>query len=152
MKKIEDCMKKIFIGIIVIIAIWIGILIIGYLRYHSFEDGDVSNVEIIPMESEIYSNEEINSAINVILERFKENYNGCSLLEIEYIGDEKNDEYIDWAERNNKSEVIVFISDFKVAPNAGDGILNSDSEYKGYRWILVRNENENWTYADCGYG
>ena len=145
-------MKKIFIGIIVIIAIWIGAFIVEYLKFHSFEDGDVSNVKIIPMKSEIYSAEEINSAINVIFERFKEIYNGCSLLKIGYIGDEKNDEYIDWAERNNKSEVIVFISDFKVAPNAGDGILNSDSEYKGYRWILVRNENENWTYADCGYG
>ena len=145
-------MKKILSAVLAVVVIWAGAFIVEYLKFHSFEDGDVSNVEIIPMESEIYSNEEINSAINVILERFKENYNGCSLLEIEYIGDEKNDEYIDWAERNNKSEVIVFISDFKVAPNAGDGILNSDSEYKGYSWILVRNENENWTYADCGYG
>ena len=144
--------KKILSASIVVIVIWLGAIIVGYLKYHSFEDGDVSNAKIIRVESEIYSNEEINSAINVILERFKENYNGCSLLKIGYIGDEKNDEYIDWAERNNKSEVIVFISDFKVAPNAGDGILNSDSEYKGYSWILVRNENENWTYADCGYG
>lgn len=145
-------MKKILSAVLAVVVIWAGAFIVEYLKFHSFEDGDVSNVKIIPMESEIYSNEEINSAINVIFERFKENYNGCSLLKIEYIGDEKNDEYIDWAERNNKSEVIVFISDFKVAPNAGDGILNSDSEYKGYRWILVRNENENWTYADCGYG
>ncbi len=145
-------MKKILSAVLAVVVIWAGSFIVEYLKFHSFEDGDVSNVKIIPMESEIYSNEEINSAINVIFERFKENYNGCSLLKIEYIGDEKNDEYIDWAERNNKSEVIVFISDFKVAPNAGDGILNSDSEYKGYRWILVRNENENWTYADCGYG
>lgn len=145
-------MKKILSAVLAVVVIWAGAFIVEYLKFHSFEDGDVSNVKIIPMESEIYSNEEINSAINVILEHFKENYNGCSLLEIGYIGDEKNDEYIDWAERNNKSEVIVFISDFKVAPNAGDGILNSDSEYKGYSWILVRNENENWTYADGGYG
>ena len=145
-------MKKILSAVLAVVVIWAGAFIVEYLKFHSFEDGDVSNVKIIPIESEIYSNEEINSAINVILEHFKENYNGCSLLEIGYIGDEKNDEYIDWAERNNKSEVIVFISDFKVAPNAGDGILNSDSEYKGYSWILVRNENENWTYADGGYG
>ena len=145
-------MKKILSAVLAVVVIWAGAFIVEYLKFHSFEDGDVSNVEINPMESEIYSNEEINSAINVIFERFKEIYNGCSLLKIEYIGDEKNDEYIDWAERNNKSEVIVFISDFKVAPNAGDGGLNPDSEYKGYSWILVRNENENWTYADCGYG
>ena len=145
-------MKKILLAFLVVIVILLGTFIIVYLNGHSFEKGDVSNVRIVPVESENYSNNEINNAIDVILQYFEENFSGCLLLEIGYIGDEKNDEYIDWAERNNKSEVIVFISDFKVAPNAGDGILNSDSEYKGYRWILVRNENENWTYADCGYG
>ena len=145
-------MKKIFIGIIVIIFICSGVFIIDYLKYHSFESGDVSNVKIISMESEIYSTEEINNAIDVILEEFEENYNGCSLLEIEYIGDENNDVYRDWAIRNNKSEVIVFISNFKVNPNGGNGVLNSNSEYDDYSWILVRNENENWKYVDGGYG
>ena len=144
--------KKILSASIVVIVIWLGAIIVGYLKYHSFEDGDVSNVKIIRVESEIYSNEEINSAIDVILEEFKENYNGCSLLEIKYIGDEKNNDYIDWATRHNKSEVIVFISNFKVGPNAGDGVLNPNSEYEGYSWILVRNENENWIYVDGGYG
>ena len=145
-------MKKIFIGIIVIIFICSGVFIIDYLKYHSFESGDVSNVKIISMESEIYSTEEINNAIDVILEEFEENYNGCSLLEIEYIGDENNDVYRDWAIRNNKSEVIVFISNFKVDSNGGNGVLNPNSEYDGYSWILVRNENENWIYVDGGYG
>ena len=144
--------KKILSASIVVIVIWLGAIIVGYLKYHSFEDGDVSNVKIIPIKSEIYSNEEINSAIAVILEEFKENYNGCSLLEIKYIGDEKNNDYIDWATRHNKSGVIVFISNFKVGPNAGDGVLNPNSEYDGYSWILVRNENENWIYVDGGYG
>ena len=145
-------MKKILSASIVVIVIWLGAIIVEYLKYHSFEDGDVSNVKIIPIESEIYSNEEINSAIDVILKEFKENYNGCSLLEIKYIGDEKNNDYIDWTTRHNKSEVIVFISNFKVGPNAGDGVLNPNSEYEGYSWILVRNENENWIYVDGGYG
>ena len=144
-------MKKIFIGIIVIIFICSGVFIIDYLKYHSFESGDVSNVKIISMESEIYSTEEINNAIDVILEEFEENYNGCSLLEIEYIGDENNDVYRDWAIRNNKSEVIVFISNFKVDSNGGNGVLNPNNEYDGYNWILARNENENWKYVDGGY-
>ena len=144
-------MKKRFIGIIVIIFICSGVFIIDYLKYHSFESGDVSNVKIISMESEIYSTEEINNAIDVILEEFEENYNGCSLLEIEYIGDENNDVYRDWAIRNNKSEVIVFISNFKVDSNGGNGVLNPNSEYDGYNWILARNENENWKYVDGGY-
>lgn len=144
--------KKILSASIVVIVIWLGAFIVEYLKYHSFEAGDVSNVKIIRVESEIYSNEEINSAIDVILEEFKGNYNGCSLLEIKYIGDEKNNDYIDWATRHNKSEVIVFISNFKVGPNAGDGVLNPNSEYEGYSWILVRNENENWIHVDGGYG
>lgn len=148
----EVYMKKILLGIIVVIFIWLGVFIVDYLKRHSFETGNVSNVKIIPIESEIYSNEEINNAIDVILDYFEKNFNGCSLLEIEYIGDENNDDYRDWAIRNNKSEVIVFISNFKVNPNGGNGVLNSNSEYDDYSWILVRNENENWKYVDGGYG
>ena len=34
-------MKKILSVIMVVIVIWIGALIIEYLKYHSFESGDI---------------------------------------------------------------------------------------------------------------
>lgn len=82
-------MKKTLSAVLVVIVVLLGYFVIVYLNRYSFEKGDISSVQIIPIESEIYSNNEINSAINVILEYFEENFNGCLLMKIGYIGDEK---------------------------------------------------------------
>lgn len=130
-------MKKILIGVIIII------LLVGIAA--------IFNMTIISKKSEIYSNNDIDSAINVIQKYFKENFDGCSLLKIAYIGDAKNNSYLDWASRYNKEQVIVLISDFYVSPSGGDGSLNQNFQYKNWVWILVRNKNENWEHVDHGY-
>lgn len=139
-------MKKMLIGIIIIVII----LLIGFSVIFN-KKGDISNVNIISKESVIYSNNDIDSAIDVVLKYFKKHFIGCSLSEIEYIGDETNNNYIDWAVRNNKEEVIVLISSFNVDSSGGDGSLNPNSKYGHWNWILVRNKNENWEHVDHGY-
>lgn len=113
--------------------------------------GDISKVEVIKKESIVYSKEEINSASNEVLKYFSKSCRGCTLLTLEYIGDENNSDYIDWASRNNKDEVIVFISSFYVDSSGIDTTLNQDYVYEGYNWIFVRNKDENWMHADHGY-
>lgn len=139
-------MKKILIGVIILIVI----LLVGFTVIFN-KKGDISNVNIISKKSDIYSTNDIDSAIDVTLKYFKEHFTGCSMLEIEYIGDEKNNDYIDWATGNNKEEVIVLISSFNVDSSGGDGSLNPNSKYKGWNWILVRNKNGNWEHVDHGY-
>ena len=135
--------------IIIVTFILVMLLIVGIVIFNS-QKGNILNVNIILKESEIYSKDDIDNAIDVTLKYFKENFKGCSLLEIEYIGDEKNNAYFDWATRNNKEEVIVLISNFETNSYCSD-TLNSNSEYKGWNWILVRNKNENWKHVDHGY-
>ena len=53
--------------------------------------GNVKNVKIIEEESVKYSSEEINSAIEIIIKEFKENWKGCKLNKICYAGDESLD-------------------------------------------------------------
>ena len=144
-------MKKILSAVLVVIVVLLGYFVIIYLNRYSFEKGDISSVQIIPIESENYSNNEINNAIDVILQYFEENFSGCLLLEIGYIGDEKNNDYINWAIRNSKTDVIVLISKFKVDSHGGDGSLNPNSEYDDWKWILVRNKDEEWKHVDHGY-
>lgn len=139
-------MKKILIGVIILIVI----LLVGFTVIFN-KKGDISKVNIISKKSDIYSTNDIDSAIDVTLKYFKEHFTGCSMLEIEYIGDEINNNYIDWAKRNNKEEVIVLISSFNVDSSGGDGSLNPNSKYKGWNWILVRNKNGNWEHVDHGY-
>lgn len=139
--------KKLIVAIILIIILIIAIVVIFNKK------GDISNVNIISKESEIYSKNDIESAINETLRYFKKNFKGCSLLELEYIGDEENNNYIDWARRNNKEQVIVFISSFNVDSSGGEhGALNPNSKYEDYKFILVRNNNGIWKYVDGGQG
>ena len=103
------------------------------------------------MESEIYSQEDISLAISTITEEFKKEWNGCTLTEIYYAGDDVSAEYQDWAERYNADEVIVLLSSFDTDSPAGNSGLNSDFTYKNWNWILVRTAGGEWKHVDHGY-
>lgn len=113
--------------------------------------GNVSNVDIIQYQSEMYENNEIESAIQVIKVYFKKGFAGCTLTEITYAGDETSLEFMEWAERHNGEEVIVLVSSFDVDASGGDGSLNPNSTYEGWKWILVRNNGGKWRHVDHGY-
>ena len=137
-------MKKIIVTIFLCGALFIGIT--GCKNM-----GNVTNVKIKEVSSEIYSKEEIENAIHIIINDFKDDWGGCTLNEIYYIGDIKNNDFIDWARRNNKEEVIVLTSSFTVSSYAKDKSLNLNSEYNNWNWILIRNKNESWQHIDHGY-
>ena len=137
-------MKK----IIVTIALCC-LLLIGFTGCKNM--GNVTNVKIKEVDSEIYSKEDIEDAIQVIINDFKDNWGGCTLNEIYYIGDERNHDFIEWATKNNKEVVNVLTSRFTVGSYAKDKSLNLNSEYTNWNWILVRNKNESWQHIDHGY-
>lgn len=113
--------------------------------------GNVINVEILEYSSEIYSDTEINDAIDVAIDYFKKEFEGCTLTEITYIGDDKNNDYLEFAERNNSNEVMVLVSSFDVDSSGGDGSLNPNSTYTKWKWILVKDSNGKWVHVDHGY-
>lgn len=122
-------------------------------------DADLDNVEsndsVVKKNakygSSIYTDGEIESAIKVIKSDFKKDWKGCTLKKIAYLGDERLKDYREFADRNNKTDVLVLTSDFYVAPTGADGSLNADSTYKDFKWILVRNKGEAWKHVDHGY-
>ena len=138
-------MKKVLLGLLIIILLFVEYVVVFNKK------GDVSKVNIISNESKLYSNNDIDSAIDTTIKYFQKYFKGCSLLEIEYIGDEKNNDYLAWATRNNKEEVIVLISSFKVGLFGGDGSLNPNSKYENWNWILVRDKDGKWEHVDHGY-
>ena len=52
--------------------------------------GNVSKVNTHNVDSEIYSGEDINAAIDTIKKEFKSNWKGCTLTEIYYAGDDSS--------------------------------------------------------------
>lgn len=133
-------MKKIIIGVLLFS---ICIFICGC--------GDVSSVKILQCESDIYTEAEISSAIKVTKDYFKKNFDGCSLKELGYAGDETTKGHEEWAWRHNADEVIVLVSSFDVGKSGGDGSLNPDSTYTNWKWILVRSGGSAWRHVDHGY-
>ena len=135
-------MKKLLTGLLLCIAIFSCTACGG---------GDIDEVGILEVESEIYTAAEIGDGINVTLEYFKKNFDGCTLRELQYIGDEKNNDYLDFATRNGAEEVLVLTSTFDVDESGGDGSLNPNDTYKNWKWILVRRSGGEWEHVDHGY-
>jgi hypothetical protein len=97
--------------------------------------GDVKNVNVVDAESEIYTSADIKSAIETIKKEFDIAWNGCTLTEIYYAGDEKSKGHQEWAERYDADEVLVLLSSFDVDGSGGDGSLNPNSTYDHWMWI-----------------
>lgn len=117
----------------------------------AFCGGNVRNVTVQEYTSDIYTDQEIESAIKATKTYFKLHFPGCTLTEITYAGDDISQNHTDWAERNNADDVIVLKSSFDVGASGGDGSLNPNSTYTHWSWILVRDEGGKWRYVDHGY-
>ncbi|MCD7949275.1 MAG: hypothetical protein LUG12_03295 [Erysipelotrichaceae bacterium] len=101
--------------------------------------------------SDIYTDEDIEGAIDVVKDYFQEYFIDCTFQEISYIGDSYEDEFIEYALNYEAKEAIILTSSFKTGESGGDGSLNQNEIYEDYLWILVRNENEQWQHVDHGY-
>lgn len=115
------------------------------------KDGKSANPQTYEVASKLYSEEEINSAIETITKEFDKDWKGCTLTEIYYAGDDTAKAHQDWADRNGVDDVIVLLSSFDVDSTGGDGSLNPDSTYDNWMWILVREGNGSWEHVDHGY-
>ena len=134
-------MKKFLAEVLVLVGM-LGLVACG---------GNTKNVKITDYSSEIYSDAEIDSAIDVAIDYFEKYFDGCTLTEITYLGDDELDDFQEFAERNNADDVIVLISDFEVDASGGDGSLEPNSTYTDWNWILVRTDGGQWEHVDHGY-
>lgn len=133
-----------FIGII-----FLGIMLFGIVSFSNCV-GNADNVQILDYSSEIYTDDEIQAAIDEAIRYFQGHFEGCTLNEITYIGDDKLEKYDKYADKEGE-EVIVLVSSFDVGYFGAERSLNAGSTYNGWNWILVRENGGNWTHVDHGY-
>lgn len=134
-------MKRIF-SIFLIFSLLLSLTSCGGVTFFS---------NVVYSESDLYTDEEIAAAMDVVTSNFEKNWKFCTLLEISYIGDGRLADYQDWADRNNADDVIVFLSDFYISFFANNPTMNNGSEYEGWNWILVRTNGGEWQLVDWGY-
>ena len=112
-----------------------------------------NNISVDYGSSEIYSQQDMDSAIKVIENEFS-SWDGCELHSISYVGDEISKDNIGYVNELRKDagydECIVFESSFHSPKNGGDA-WTPDEEYRGWSWYLARNANGVWNLLTWGY-
>ena len=98
--------------------------------------GNVKDVQTKAVASEMYTQNDIDAAIDVIKKDFSRDWKGCTLTEISYAGDDVSREHQDWADRNNADEVLVLTSTFDVDESGASPSLNPGQTYTRWMWIL----------------
>ena len=117
-----------------------------------------SSAKINYGESDIYTEEDMNSAIEVIKEKIN-SMEGIKLHSLSYSSDNTCNTVdnvawmIDLAEANEENEVftqcIMFESSFR-SPEQGGGAWAADEEYT-WSWWLARSEGGEWKLMTWGY-
>ena len=143
-------MKKI---VVTMIAVFCIIQLVGC------GSGKTSDAAIDYGNSDIYSQEDMDAAIQLIKKEFS-TWKGCELHSISYSSDDEcnNEENIAWMneleEANDAKETftqcIMFTSSFH-SPKKGGGAWNADEEYTDWQWWLARSDGGQWKLMTWGY-
>ena len=105
-------------------------------------------------ESNMYSNEDIESAAKVVVEKFN-TFHGCVLYSLEYAGDEKCENELSYVNslKDDGEEFVdclVFYSEFR-SPIKGGGAWSPNDIYT-WDWYLGHEKDGEWVLVTYGYG
>ncbi|MGN9166254.1 DUF4829 domain-containing protein [Tissierellaceae bacterium HCP3S3_D8] len=121
------------------------------------ESSPADNLIIDIGESTKFTEEEITEAIDLVKDSF--DFPACTLTKVWY-DKEKSDSLVTMYLENGKGlgsgikpeNVIVLLSNFDVDGSGDNPVLNPNSTYEDYQWILIRDsEVSNWVIDDWGY-
>ncbi len=113
--------------------------------------GDVSQVQRTIGNSQVYTRQDVEQAMDVTESYFRTHFEGCKLLTLQYDAKWRLEEE-ERAESYGMDQVIVLTSSYYVEPKGASPSLNPDFTYQNWKWILARNGNGNWVHKDHGYG
>ena len=139
-------------------AVLILLLVFCFCGLMGCGKGSVSEVKIDYGNSEIYTEDDMDAAIEVIKDEFS-TWEGCELHSISYSSDDEcNSKNIAWMNElapaqgltNDFTQCIMFVSDFH-SPKNGGGAWNADTKYSNWQWGLARSEDSEWELLTWGY-
>lgn len=114
--------------------------------------GNASQVQTVVGESAIFTQREIEAAMEAAMNHFRKEFDGCTMTRIEYNEEKSAAAAMEWAEQYGAEEGIVLYSVFDVDASGGDGSFTPNSTYRNWQWVLTRNKGDNWVLRTWGYG
>lgn len=145
--------KVIKITAIVIAAVFLLNILAAVLGIVLFTGVKAEYSTYINMSNDnpVYSEQEVNEAIDVVISYFKENYDGCKLKSIGYDEPDSAEGFDEIAKEYHASDAMVLTSVFSTDSKGGDGSLNPNETYEGWQWILTRSGDGEWAIQKQGY-
>lgn len=107
----------------------------------SCDRGKTEHVVISIGESAVHTKKDLQSAVDIVLKRFKE-YRSCELTQLWYEGD---------IGLSENPDIIVLRSTFATGPNAEDAGFNPNANYS-WSWEITKTEAEKWELTNYGQG
>jgi len=121
------------------------------------QSGSKDNVIVEVGQSTKFSKKEINAAMDCVIDNFE--FPACTLKKVLY-DEEKSNTLISGYLSNGRGSVngvkaenvIILLSTFYVDGSGNNPVLNPDSTYTDYQWILIRDsKTSKWKIDDQGY-
>ena len=156
-------MKSFFKNMLCLVSASVMILVLSACGTKT--TGPAPEVAIDLGSSSLYTQEELNTAILLIKDKFA-TFAGCELHSIRYAGDDaNNEENLEWLNslrevRSNIPpedvgkqyvQVAEFLSNFHSPVEEGPYAWELDMEYKDYQWWLGRLDDGRWEIVSWGY-
>ena len=113
--------------------------------------GRVDNVKLDIGESDMYTEEEIRSAMYVVFDFFEKEMDHCTLNKLVYNESATANASLEWAAQYGADQAIVLYSDFDTDPHKALQSLGSGANYS-WKWVLTRSINGKWELQTWGYG
>ena len=132
-------MKKIF-SLFLILSLIFSLTSCGTLNFVDIEDST----------SEVYNQNDITSAMEVVLEWFQ-GKTDMVLLSLSYAGDDELADYSRYLEWHDADDVIVLLTDYYVSFFSSNPVMNTGHKYENFGFILVRTQGGEWEIVDQGY-
>ncbi len=138
---------------------WVCVVLLLFSMIAGCQKDLFENAEISYGESSLYTNEEMDEAMDLIKAEIG-SWGGFELLNIRYVSDSFcNEENIRWlnelAQRQNTSteftQCIYFETDFRAPINA-EAPWNAGTMYVDYGWYLARSDQGDWKLIPGAYG
>ena len=115
------------------------------------EIGNIDNLKVTIGDSDLYTKEELQSAVGYILGKFQVDFTDCEMTKLNYDEALSLSQSKVWADQYGADEAIVFTSTFNTTENYRELNMEPGQVCEGYNWILTRNEGEDWTLQTWGY-
>lgn len=145
----KKAVKIALIAIIVLLVLHFLLIPFAIRSIGKNVGGNIEEVHVHFVSSEIHSQEEIDDAIRSAMNYFALNFKGCTLTDIEYAGDELTKAEASFIEREAEN-TIVLVSTFETGPIQWDA-FEVNSTYSYWSWCLKKVAGK-WVVVNYGYG